>query len=375
MLRCSNRRVGSGSLAFPAPSSTFRRFRPGPRGVPEPAAVPTEIGTGDPHDLGLLFEALPQALPPPLGWAPLVRFASTPPSTSPVCVHSREQAPFDAPPPSVAFVPPSWFLTTSTVYSALRLAGLLRPAAGQGFAAFQARRSRSRPKTIADLRAPSPRRGLYPSKSFPRRQPEPHHCGPLPSCCYLRCPAVHRSRSCSDLAGPGEPGAAGPPKRLAGTGRRLDTVKLRSAEADPHVTDARPATGKPVTLRALTTARGHRSDSSQTVGSQRAWRPATPKSQALHPRPRALVRAALQPKLRGTPRSARITEVTRADLRDGASGQLQGLAPPTSPLCRAAVASRPTPDPSMGFFPLQGPLTLRTSPGLPTRVDARDRGR
>jgi hypothetical protein len=77
----------------------------------------------------------------------------------------------------------------------------------------------------------------------------------------------------------------------------------------------------------------------------------------------------------GTPRSARITEVTRADLRDGASGRLQGLAPPTSPLCRAAVASRPTPDPSMGFCPLQGPLTFRTSPRLPARVSACDRGR
>jgi hypothetical protein len=37
------------------------------------------------------------------------------------------------------------------------------------------------------------------------------------------------------------------------------------------------------------------------------------------------------------------------------SGQLQGLAPLTSPLCHAAVASEMTLDPSMGFVPLQGP--------------------
>lgn len=65
--RFSNRRDGSGSLAFPAPSSTFRRCRPGPRGVPFLAAAPTEAGADDPHDLGLLFEALPRALVPPRG--------------------------------------------------------------------------------------------------------------------------------------------------------------------------------------------------------------------------------------------------------------------------------------------------------------------
>jgi hypothetical protein len=182
MLRCTSCRGGSGSLAFPAPSSTFRRFRPGPRGIPEPTAIPAEAGTGDPHGLGLLFEALPRVLPPPLGRAPLVRFASTPPSTSPVRVHSREQAPFGAPPPSVALVPPSWFLTTSTVFSTLRLAGLLRPAAGLGFAAFQVL-----PEPVSSEDGSGPpgtlpaTRVSYPSKSFPRRQPEPHPCGPLPS--------------------------------------------------------------------------------------------------------------------------------------------------------------------------------------------------
>lgn len=39
-----------------------------------------------------------------------------------------------------------------------------------------------------------------------------------------------------------------------------------------------------------------------------------------------------------------------------ASGRLQGLAPPTSPLCPMAVADHETPDPSMGFVPLQGVL-------------------
>jgi hypothetical protein len=65
--RFSNHRDGSGSLAFPAPSSTFRRCRPGPRGVPFLAAAPTEAGADDPHDLGLPFEALARALVPPRG--------------------------------------------------------------------------------------------------------------------------------------------------------------------------------------------------------------------------------------------------------------------------------------------------------------------
>jgi hypothetical protein len=41
--------------------------------------------------------------------------------------------------------------------------------------------------------------------------------------------------------------------------------------------------------------------------------------------------------------------------RNPRSGRLQGLAPLTSPLCHAAVASEMTLDPSMGFVPLQGP--------------------
>jgi hypothetical protein len=50
-----------------------------------------------------------------------------------VCVHSKRPKPLSAQryhPPG--HVPPSWFLTTSTVFSAHKVAGLLHPAASHG---------------------------------------------------------------------------------------------------------------------------------------------------------------------------------------------------------------------------------------------------
>lgn len=44
--------------------------------------------------------------------------------------------------------------------------------------------------------------------------------------------------------------------------------------------------------------------------------------------------------------------------RFGREAQLQGFAPPTSPLRLLAVADSETPYPSMGFVPLQGPVSL-----------------
>jgi len=73
--------------------------------------------------------------------------------------------------PAASLVPPSWFHTTSTVCSAQRVAGLLRPAASRGFAAFRASRLQRRPRATRGGRGQSPRRGSHPSKSFPRQQP------------------------------------------------------------------------------------------------------------------------------------------------------------------------------------------------------------
>jgi hypothetical protein len=186
--RFSNHRDGSGSLAFPAPSSTFRRCRPGPRGVPFLAAAPTEAGADDPHDLGLPFEALARALVPPRGRsssreirAPLHRHhlrASTPGSKLPsarLCDLSSSFRPR-------GFAPPRRLAP----HTGSRVCCTPQPV--RGSPRFRRRRSRSRPKTVADLRAPSPRRGFTPFEECPRRQPEPHHCGPLPSCRCRRSP-------------------------------------------------------------------------------------------------------------------------------------------------------------------------------------------
>ena len=73
--------------------------------------------------------------------------------------------------PPASHVPPSWFRTTSTVCSAQRVAGLLHPAASQGFAAFRVLPPPASPESDRGGRGQSPRRGSHPSKSSPRQQP------------------------------------------------------------------------------------------------------------------------------------------------------------------------------------------------------------
>jgi hypothetical protein len=112
------------------------------------------------------------------------------------------------------FAPPRRF----TPCSSLRACCIPQPVPGsQRFT--QPHDSTAREPSSGGVRFPL--RSSHPSKSFPRQQPAPHHCGPLPSCRYWHRPN-HRS-----------------PKRAALKSRRaLDPVMLRSAEADPHVTEA-----------------------------------------------------------------------------------------------------------------------------------------
>ena len=76
--------------------------------------------------------------------------------------------------------------------------GLLHPTVGQGFVAFRALQR-------------SPRRGSHPPKTSPRQQP--HRISAAVA--FLPLPSRSRAR------------------------RRVDSMKLRSAEADPHVTEHR----------------------------------------------------------------------------------------------------------------------------------------
>jgi hypothetical protein len=99
-------------------------------------------------------------------------FVVCPPADMP-SVRSLQEAEASVVPtvPPASRVPPSWFLTTSTVCSAQWVAGLLHPAASQGFAAFQVSPPSAPPESDGGGRGPSPRRGSHPTKISPRQQP------------------------------------------------------------------------------------------------------------------------------------------------------------------------------------------------------------
>lgn len=86
-------------------------------------------------------------------------------------------------------VPPMWFLTTLTAYSAWPAVGLLHPTTDRGFATFHASRVRCVSKEAAEIPWQFPQRGSYPPKISPHQQPVPRHRGPLPSCCSCPVPS------------------------------------------------------------------------------------------------------------------------------------------------------------------------------------------
>ena len=81
--------------------------------------------------------------------------------------------------------PSSWFHTTSTVYSAQRPAGLLRPASGSGvrYVSMSCRPPECR-STLMDERYMSPQRFSHPSKNS-LVSSRSTSLQPLPSCCYF----------------------------------------------------------------------------------------------------------------------------------------------------------------------------------------------
>jgi hypothetical protein len=124
-----------------------------------------------------------------------IRSECAPPPTSSMRVHSRRcchRLRTDGDHPANR-VPPSWFLTTSTVCSALRLPGLLHPGAGRGSPRFCGRPllasiptpEGTRPAASSVPRA-FPRRVSHPPKKSPRPQHTAfprlslHLCRPLP---------------------------------------------------------------------------------------------------------------------------------------------------------------------------------------------------
>lgn len=84
--------------------------------------------------------------------------------------------------PQLQHGPPSWFRTTSAVYSAHRLAGLLRPATGSGvrYVSASGRPRSNRSYRVALLMIPATR--FTPLEEFPSFAAVLHHCS--------RCPLV-----------------------------------------------------------------------------------------------------------------------------------------------------------------------------------------
>jgi len=138
---CSCADPVAGHLVSPAPSMAFDRCRPGPsrysrgrRSSTTEAVARLPSCTWPPIQslAAMLASALADTSSREIRW-------TAPPPVHPLHVHSREQAPDDPAIPLAKRVPPSWFLTTLTVYSVLRAAGLLHPATDQGFVAFRLR--------------------------------------------------------------------------------------------------------------------------------------------------------------------------------------------------------------------------------------------
>jgi hypothetical protein len=234
------------------------------------------------------------------------------------------------------------------------VAGLLHPAAGQGFVAFHAhRRPRSRPSEdgpARDAHSGDPRDAVHTLRSLPSVDSRTASLRPLPPCRY----------------------------RPAEAGRRSDSVKLRSAEADPHVTErevplaAEAARGQPrrtSAIGAFTTRRGgwlQRGPGDRTragVGPPRTI-PTTTRC-----RPKA------SPGCTATEAAERAGGCIATAEADGMRVRrtiaerigFEALLRRQSPLSSGRRCQRPTLVPSMGFVPLRGPSCVRSLSGTAVR--------
>jgi hypothetical protein len=94
------------------------------------------------------------------------------------------------------------------------------PLPDRGSPRFQPTQTRAGPEGRRWTTVPSPRRGSHPSKSFPRRQPLPHHCGPLPSCRYWTTRQSRAAEAALDNRSRPRPGAGSATLSEEGEGSR-----------------------------------------------------------------------------------------------------------------------------------------------------------
>lgn len=156
-------------------------------------------------------------------------------------------------------------------------------------------------------------------------------------------------------------------------------MMLRSAEADPHVTEhvahypaeTRERVARNRGLHAATPKR-HRGTRNRTDRWRRLPPCGHPVSAQYEARRRSHVDAATEVTTHsGICASSAEAMLETGLVRTSRCSQLQGVAPLTSPWCHTAVASAATLVPSMGFVPLQGPLNSALPQRCQTGKDAR----
>jgi len=157
----------SGSLAYPAPPMTFGRRRPGSPGDSRHAHLPRpKPRKGNPRDLCLSFRALVKTPEPPCVGSSspgiLLPAADVPPARP----LRGAEAPVGPAPPGADLVPPSWFRTTSTVFSALELWVCCTPQPAEGSPRFVLTGPRGVARRLPPL-AGIPAVRFAPSEEFP----------------------------------------------------------------------------------------------------------------------------------------------------------------------------------------------------------------
>jgi hypothetical protein len=188
---------------------------------------------------------------------PLVGLGSLPPIYLPRVNSGEPKLPSDRRRQAPIPVPPSWFRTTSTAFSAWELRVCCTPQPAKGSPRF-AHAGRVEARRPARCRGRSPRCVSHPSKSSPRQQPDTHHCGrclPVvtvlpggwPAETGLRRPHPHRSGGRTSASSP--PGRATAPKSRGGSpgatwGRRRSEERWEAVHAGGWVVPAVPGRGR-----------------------------------------------------------------------------------------------------------------------------------
>jgi hypothetical protein len=347
-------------LAFSAPSMALGRCRPGLRGVPGPvvARQPKLLSTS-PRELDLPSRAL-EGAPGRLAPTPtLVGFVRVPPL--------RRFASRASTPGSRGSLRPDGATrrTCSAFVVSHHHDGLLR-SRRCGFIAPRyrpgVRRVSRRPvaRTVrpegqrAQVARVVPRDAVHTLRRLPSPTAVPHHCSRCPPAVTVAArsrdmaEAMNRSRYPLDR---GRASSNAPtPKRLVRarvSEETFDTVMLRSAEADPHVTEHRRLPRRrgvawPLALN-LRSRRRHRGASRGWGRSshRRGWPTPTVLSGPSRPPeggpPGCLATEAAGRRVAG---SARRSGREPGSSNKSRSGRLQGFAPPTSPSCRTRRCQR-----------------------------------